>query len=134
MKNIEKVDENVEIGRVRMRITGRVQGVGYRASTRERATALGLSGWVRNTPDGAVALEAQGSAARLEALIAWCRIGPPHARVDGVEVARIDPEGSAVGAGTSTHASVDTLGDTSVDASVDALGGASAGAAFVIRR
>lgn len=126
MENIEKVEENVEIKRVRMRITGRVQGVGYRASTRERATALGLSGWVRNTPDGAVELEAQGSEARLEALRAWCRIGPPHARVDGVEVAWIDPERSAVGTETLTRAS----GDASVDASGDTSGGAS----FVIRR
>jgi acylphosphatase len=80
---------NAEIERVRLRVTGIVQGVFFRASTRERAVALGLSGWVRNAPDGAVELEAQGDAAQVEALIAWCHQGPPAARVDGVEVARI---------------------------------------------
>jgi acylphosphatase len=72
----------------RMRATARglVQGVGYRASARREAARLGLSGWVRNQPDGSVMLEAQGPASRVDALIAWCRKGPPMSEVSGVDV------------------------------------------------
>ena len=72
--------------RVKLRVTGRVQGVYYRASTRDRARELGLVGWVRNTSDGAVEIEAQGPPEAVEALIEWCRRGPPAARV--IDVAR----------------------------------------------
>jgi acylphosphatase len=72
--------------RVRANVTGRVQGVAYRASTVEQARVHGLTGWVRNLPDGSVELEAQGDDARVSALLAWCRHGPPAARVAGVTV------------------------------------------------
>jgi acylphosphatase len=72
--------------RVRAIVTGRVQGVGYRASTVDEARAYGLTGWVRNLPDGAVELEAQGDEARVTALLAWCAQGPPAARVTGVAI------------------------------------------------
>lgn len=73
--------------RVAMRVTGRVQGVGFRAGTWERAHALGLTGWVRNTADGAVEIEAQGDAGQIDALVAWVRGGgPAAARVDAVAV------------------------------------------------
>jgi acylphosphatase len=72
--------------RVRTIVTGRVQGVSYRASTVDEARDHGLTGWVRNLPDGAVELEAQGDDARVEALLAWCAHGPPAARVTGVAV------------------------------------------------
>jgi acylphosphatase len=75
--------------RVRAVVRGLVQGVSYRAMARREAARLGLSGWVRNRPDGSVELEAQGSADRVEALVAWCRVGPPAAEVSGVEVAAI---------------------------------------------
>ena len=77
--------------RARLRITGLVQGVYYRASAREQAQRLGLTGWVRNTDDGAVLLEAQGAPDRLDALVAWCWQGPPAARVDEVEVSWLEP-------------------------------------------
>lgn len=77
--------------RARLRITGLVQGVYYRASAREQAQRLGLTGWVRNTGEDAVLLEAQGASDRLEALVAWCWKGPPAARVDDVEVSWIEP-------------------------------------------
>lgn len=67
-------------------MTGRVQGVAYRASTVEEARAYGLTGWVRNLPDGAVELEIQGDEARVTALLAWCAHGPPAARVAGVAI------------------------------------------------
>ena len=70
--------------RKRVRVSGRVQGVYFRASTQQQARALDLVGWVRNTSDGAVELEAEGPVAAVEALVAWCRRGPPVARVDDV--------------------------------------------------
>lgn len=66
-------------------VDGRVQGVYYRASTQEQARALGLRGWVRNLPDGRVELRAQGTRERVEALLAWCRQGPPASRVASVD-------------------------------------------------
>lgn len=69
-----------------MLIGGRVQGVWYRASARERALQLGLVGWVRNLPDGRVEGRAEGPRAALDAWVAWCREGPPAARVQAVEV------------------------------------------------
>jgi acylphosphatase len=67
-------------------VTGRVQGVAYRMSTVEEARAYGLTGWVRNLPDGSVELEAQGDEGRVTALLAWCAHGPPAARVAGVAI------------------------------------------------
>jgi acylphosphatase len=71
---------------VRAVVRGRVQGVFYRGSTVERAEALGLAGWVRNREDGTVELEAEGPAAVIDELVAWCRIGPPAAEVEAVEI------------------------------------------------
>jgi acylphosphatase len=72
--------------RVRAIVTGRVQGVCYRASTVDEACDRGLTGWVRNLADGSVELEAQGDDAGVKALLAWCAHGPPAARVAGVAV------------------------------------------------
>lgn len=65
-----------------IRVTGTVQGVFYRASAQSRADELGLTGWVRNTADGAVELVAAGEAPAVEDFVAWCRRGPDHAVVD----------------------------------------------------
>lgn len=70
---------------VRARITGRVQGVSFRAWTMQEATRLGLIGWVRNCPDGSVELLARGAAEAVDRLIERCREGPPDASVDAVE-------------------------------------------------
>ena len=71
-------------GAVRAVIRGRVQMVGYRDWTCGRAAALGLSGWVRNLPDGAVELLAVGPDERIRQLLSDCADGPPAARVDSV--------------------------------------------------
>jgi acylphosphatase len=72
-----------------------VQGVYYRASTAEQARALGLSGWVRNLPDGRVELEAEGDATAVARLVDWLHAGPPAARVDDVAVSERDALGEA---------------------------------------
>jgi acylphosphatase len=79
--------------RVIARVTGRVQGVNYRATARREARLLGLAGWVRNEPDGSVLIDAEGDSAALEAFLDWCRCGPPLARVDRVEETPIPPVG-----------------------------------------
>ena len=68
-----------------LRIVGRVQGVFYRASARDKALSLGLRGWVRNRRDGSVELYADGEEPALSRLRSWCGEGPPSARVDVVE-------------------------------------------------
>lgn len=68
----------------RFLVSGRVQGVFYRASTREQALRLGLTGHARNLPDGRVEVRAHGEAAALEALERWLWQGPPAARVTDV--------------------------------------------------
>ena len=72
--------------RHRVVVSGRVQGVFFRDSCERLATGLGVSGWVRNRPDGTVEVVAEGERGAVEELLAWCRHGPPRARVDRVEV------------------------------------------------
>jgi acylphosphatase len=69
----------------RFRVSGRVQGVGFRAAAWNEARRLGLAGWIRNLPDGRVEALAQGEAAALDAYCEWWRHGPPAAHVAGVE-------------------------------------------------
>jgi acylphosphatase len=80
---------------VAVRISGRVQGVWYRAWTAETATRLGLSGWVRNEPDGTVAALFHGPGEIVSAMLDACREGPPAARVDQIETAPADAPGHA---------------------------------------
>ncbi len=77
--------------RVRAIITGRVQGVSYRASTATEARKLGVVGWVKNRSDGGVELEAEGEPDQVAALLAWCEKGPPLARVTDVAVEELSP-------------------------------------------
>lgn len=76
---------------VSARITGRVQGVGYRAWAQQQARALGLSGWVRNEPDGSVRALLHGPGDAVDAMLAACRDGPSAALVDEVDAAQSDP-------------------------------------------
>ena len=71
---------------VQARVTGRVQGVSFRWYTQEQAHGLGVTGWVRNEPDGSVLLHAEGEDAAVDALVTWCRTGPSTARVTDVAV------------------------------------------------
>ena len=79
--------------RRRVIVRGRVQGVWFRGSTEAAANAAGVCGWVRNRPDGSVEAAFEGPAAAVDALVAFCRRGPRHARVEGVEVFEEEPEG-----------------------------------------
>jgi acylphosphatase len=79
---------------VRVRISGRVQGVGFRAWTEGRARSLGLSGWVRNRRDGDVEAVFSGSREAVAAMLDACRSGPPHAQVAEVDAS---DEPAAVG-------------------------------------
>ena len=71
---------------VRARITGRVQGVFYRAWTQQEATRRGLAGWVRNCRDGTVEAVFSGEDDIVDDMVRACRSGPPMARVDGIEL------------------------------------------------
>ncbi|MBK6827931.1 MAG: acylphosphatase [Chitinophagaceae bacterium] len=75
-----------------LHITGKVQGVYYRQSTRKKALSLGLSGYVQNLPDGSVSILATGNSEQLDELIAWCKIGPTAAIVREVIVKETDLE------------------------------------------
>ena len=78
-----------------MSIHGRVQGVWFRASAEREAARLRVAGFARNERDGSVTVEAEGTAAAVAAMEAWCRIGPPRADVTGVDVTDVEPRGSA---------------------------------------
>lgn len=74
-------------------VTGHVQGVFFRASAKEEAEKLGLSGWVVNDHDGSVKIHAEGDEKALEAFSRWCNMGPPTATVETVEVREAETEG-----------------------------------------
>lgn len=74
----------------KLRIRGRVQGVGYRYALQEEAERLGVTGWVRNRLDGTVEALLRGEAQAVEAVVAWARRGPPAARVAEVQVGAAD--------------------------------------------
>lgn len=73
--------------RAHVRIAGRVQGVFFRAHTQDEARKHLVTGWVKNRIDGSVEGVFEGEKDNVLALITWCRTGPPHARVNQVEVA-----------------------------------------------
>lgn len=72
--------------RVHLLVSGRVQGVFFRDHTRRWASSLGLTGWVRNVPDGRVEASVEGDKDKIEVLVHKLKEGPPMARVDEVEV------------------------------------------------
>jgi acylphosphatase len=83
----------MSLARVRCLVHGRVQGVYFRAATRQQAHGLGLTGWVRNCSDGTVEVLAEGEQTSLQHLVEWCHHGPPGARVTRLEVHWDEPAG-----------------------------------------
>ncbi len=75
----------MEDKRLHLVIEGKVQGVFYRASARDKAASLGLSGYVKNLAGGSVELVAEGTPEKLDQLVAWCRGGPPNAQVTDIK-------------------------------------------------
>ncbi len=74
-----------EPARVRIIVTGRVQGVFFRRAAADEAREFAITGWARNLSDGAVEIVGEGKRRNLEMLLAWAHNGPPHARVDAVQ-------------------------------------------------
>jgi acylphosphatase len=74
-------------------VSGKVQGVFYRATTRDTAGEEGVDGWVKNLADGRVEAVFEGPEAAVESIVEWCHEGSPQARVEDVEVEYTDPEG-----------------------------------------
>lgn len=75
-----------------VRVTGLVQGVGFRWFVREKARRLGLAGWVRNLPDGSVEVAATGDPGQIDLLIGELKKGPPGAVVDQIQPQSVPPE------------------------------------------
>jgi acylphosphatase len=83
----------VNIARAHVVISGRVQGVFFRVEASQRARSLGVSGWVRHRPDGAVEAAFEGPREAVESLLRWCGQGPAGARVDAADVTWEQPVG-----------------------------------------
>ena len=83
-----------DVVRVRVVVTGRVQGVWYRQSCKDVAVAAGVHGWVRNTADGRVEAVLEGERDAVGAVIDWMRVGPRHATVGDVQLTAEPPEGA----------------------------------------
>ncbi len=78
--------KSMEYLRAQVVIHGIVQGVFFRASTRDEAIRIGVGGWVRNLPDGTVQALFEGEKKKVEEIVGWCHKGPPGARVDKVDI------------------------------------------------
>ena len=81
------------MARAHVTARGRVQGVFFRAEASARARSLGLTGWIRNLPDGSVDAVFEGTKDAVESILRWCEHGPAGARVDEVEVTWEQPAG-----------------------------------------
>jgi acylphosphatase len=79
---------------VTVRVTGRVQGVAFRWYAVQEAERLGVTGWVRNEPDGSVAAHVEGDEEAVDAMAEWCRHGPSYASVRNVSVTEAQPSGA----------------------------------------
>ena len=75
-----------DLARASILVSGRVQGVFFRASAQAEAQRLGLSGWVQNLPDGRVEAVAEGDREQVASFVDWCQHGPPNAEVEDVRV------------------------------------------------
>jgi acylphosphatase len=78
--------QKMEYLRARVIVHGNVQGVFFRASTRDESIRIGVGGWVRNLPDGTVQALFEGEKKKVETIIGWCHVGPPGAQVSKVDI------------------------------------------------
>jgi acylphosphatase len=85
----------MEMPKVRILITGKVQGVFFRQSARQQAKSLKIGGWVKNLPDGSVLSEAAGTETSLSEYICWCKKGPPRARVTNTVIEWLNQDQSS---------------------------------------
>jgi acylphosphatase len=81
--------------RAHLIVSGKVQGVYFRAETQRAALRIGVTGWVRNKSDGTVEAEAEGAREDVAALVDWCKNGSPLSKVDKVDVAWKDYRGAS---------------------------------------
>jgi acylphosphatase len=81
----------MDVVRAHVFISGRVQGVNFRVSTRDQARQAGVTGWVRNLPDGRVEAVFEGTNAAVRRMVSWCYSGPTAAEVERVDVQWEDP-------------------------------------------
>ena len=89
--------QNSNLKRAHVRVSGQVQGVFFRDSTRQKAEELGLAGWVRNVPDGQVEALFEGPSEKVEEMVRWCEEGPQRASVDNVDTDFENAEGDLEG-------------------------------------
>lgn len=89
---LEPMSESDRV-RAHVFVSGRVQGVFYRANTRDTAREIGVDGWVRNLEDGRVEAVFEGPEHHIDEMVDWCHEGSPSARVEGVEVEYEEPQG-----------------------------------------
>jgi len=94
MSNGNDVHPSNELRRVHLLVSGRVQGVFFRAETKRQASGLGLTGWVRNLEDRRVEIVFEGGKDAVEEMLDWCRKGPRLSHVTGVEILEEQPTGS----------------------------------------
>ncbi len=83
----ESAPAGAEWIRAQVVVRGRVQGVFFRATAQDHGASLGLTGWIRNLPDGRVEAVLEGPRDRVDEMVQWCRCGPPLARVEGLDLA-----------------------------------------------
>lgn len=91
---MKKLSPGTPVETVNVRVTGKVQGVGYRMAAVRHAHELGIGGWVRNQEDGSVEALLQGRHERIDRMLSWLHVGPPAARVQQVEVQEVQDERS----------------------------------------
>ena len=89
--------QNSDPERAHVLVSGRVQGVFFRDSTRQKAEELGLAGWVKNTPDGQVEALFEGPSESVREMVDWCQDGPQRAAVENVDVDFEDADGDLEG-------------------------------------
>jgi acylphosphatase len=89
---MKKLHRLHDVETISVRVTGRVQGVGFRALAVRQAHALKVTGWVRNNADGSVQALVQGPHEAIDRMLSWFLVGPPHARVDNLETTEVATE------------------------------------------